>query len=163
FSEAIEVTEKAVGLLPSLPPRPGSDNQRIAPGFCRRVLAEARLGNDEPGIALEVAEAGAASLREAFDTRPHHVAEHYVQSLAMLARCHRALGDDPAATQALAEGITGVTPLFKKRPRALQREMLRLIEPLEAIGPEAAALHVTEDVRTELAKLPELPRGAAGL
>lgn len=135
----------------------------LRPGFCRWVQAEARLGNAEPGIALEVAEAGAASLREAFATRPNHVAQHYVQVLATLAKCHRALGDDPAATQVLAEGLAGVTPLFKKRPRALQREMLRLIEPLEAIGPEVAALHITKGVRAELAKLPELPRGAAGL
>ena len=163
FAEAIEVTEKAIGLLPTLELRPGDDNQRIAPGFCRRVLAEARLGAGEPEAALEVAEAGASNLREAFAARPDHVAEHYVQGLVTLAKCHRALGDDPGATQVLAEGMAGVAPLFKKRPRALQREMLRLIEPLEAIGPAAAALYVTEDVRAELTKLPELPRGAAGL
>jgi len=162
FVEAIEVTEQAVDLLPSLPPEPGFDQQRIAPGFCQRVLAEAWLGNGDLKVALEVAEEGADSLREAFAARPHHVAEHYVQGLVTLAKCHRALGDDPAAIQVLAEGIDGVTPLFKKRPRALQREMLRLIEPLDAIGP-AAARHVTDDVRGELKKLPELPRGAAGL
>jgi hypothetical protein len=162
FAEAIIVTAQAVRLISSLPPRPGNDNQRIAPGFCRRVLAEARLANDEPDIALEVAETGAASLREAFADRPHHVAEHYAQGLATLAKCHRALSNDQAAANVLTEGITGITPFFEKRPRALQREMLRLIEPLDTIGPEAAR-QVPDDVRAELAKLPELPRGGAGL
>lgn len=162
-AEAIEVTARAIALLPTLPDRPGDVIRRIAPGFCRRVLAEAQLANGEPGVALDVAEEGAVSLREAFAARPHLVAEHYVQGLATLARCHRALGDDLAATEVLAEGIAGIAPLFKKRPRALQREMLRLIEPLEAIGPEAVGRHVSAEVRAALEKLPELPRGAAGL
>ena len=161
FAEAIEVTEKAIDLLPTLAPRPGDDNQRVAPGFCRRVLAEARLGAGESEVALAVAKEGCVNLRDAFADRPDHVAEHYVQGLATLAKCHRALGDDPTAISVLAEGIAGVTPLFLKRPRALQREMLRLIEPLDAIQPSAG--HVSGDVRAELEKLPELPRGAAGL
>jgi hypothetical protein len=53
----------------------------------------------------------------------------------------------------LADGIDGLASLFNKRPRALQREMLRLIEPLDAIGP-AAAGRVTEEVRAKLADLP---------
>ncbi|MEM8952144.1 MAG: hypothetical protein AAGC99_22785, partial [Pseudomonadota bacterium] len=163
FDEAIEATQNAIDLLPTLEPRPGDDNQRIAPGFCRRVLAEARLGADDPTAALAVAEEGCVNLREAFTDRPNHVAEFYVQGLTTLAKCHRALGDDPSATRVLAEGIAGVTPLFLKRPRALQREMLRLIEPLDAIQPPAKTEYVSDDVRIELAKLPELPRGATGL
>ncbi len=161
FTEAIEATEKAIDLLPTLELRPGDDNQRIAPGFCRRVLAEARLGAGELAAALAVAEEGCVNLREAFAARPDHVAEFYVQGLVTLAKCHRALGDDAEAIEVLSEGLTGVGPLFKKRPRALQREMLRLIEPLDAIRPEARL--VSDEVRAELEKLPPLPRGAAGL
>lgn len=163
LAEAIEITEQAIDLLPTLEPRPGDDRTRIAPGFCLRVLAEAQLGAGEPEVALAVAEEGCVNLRKAFAARPDHAAEHYAQGLVTLAKCHRALGDDLAAASVLAEGIAGVTRLFLKRPRALQREMLRLIEPLDAIQPSATAGYVSDEVRAELDKLPELPRGAAGL
>lgn len=109
--------------------------------------------------ALEAAKKAAKSLEVAFAERPDHVAEHYVQAIVTSAKCRHGSADRDGALVSLDRGVTAITPLFEKLPRALQREMLRLLRGFREIDPSLINRHIPAPIRKALDDLPPF-RGA---
>ena len=158
FIDAIRTGRRAVELLPDLKTRPGEIRTLIAEGFCMRVLAEALLQAGELDTALAVATKAARSLEAAFAKRPDHVAEHYVQAIVTLTKCELKADGAAGALNSLEQGVTAIRPLFEKRPRALQREMQRLIDGFRLIDPSSIEEQVPAAVLQSLDSLPKLKR-----
>lgn len=154
--DAIRMGRQAVTLLPGLATKPGDIRTLIAEGFCLRVLAEALLQAGEMTTALGAAKRAAKSLEAAFAERPDHVAEHYVQAVITSAKCCHSSADTDGALDSLDRGVAAIGPLFEKRPRALQREMLRLLRGFRQIDASLIDRHVPAPILTTLDDLPPL-------